>query len=43
MKTEPGNVEIKTVRDRQKSAGTPKQPQPQQGTMANAFAKALKK
>jgi len=43
MKSDPGSVESGPVRSQQKPSAKPKQQAPVQGSMANAFAKALKK
>jgi protein Tex len=43
MKSDPGTVENKPARTPQKPVAKPKQQAPAQGTMASAFAKALKK
>jgi uncharacterized protein len=43
MKTNPETTEARPERNNQKQANKPKQQAPAQGSMANAFAKALKK
>jgi protein Tex len=43
MKTNTDAVESRPGRNSQKQANKPKQPAPVQGSMASAFAKALKK